>query len=189
MLPPTTNTPPQAQDIRPIRDAVNIPVPTTPAETHYLTYALWGLGGLVVIIAIIALVRWLKRRAEANRIPNLQQKALRELENAKQLISPEHSRTFSITVSNTLRHFIEGRFKLPSTRQTTPEFLQQLQTNTSLDLGPYHDSLQQFFTQCDFGKFSGDTLTTEQMNTILQSAINVVQVEQHATETNQSPTT
>jgi len=177
MLPPTTNPAPP-QDIRPIREAVNIPVPTPPAETSHLSSALWVIGGLTALITIIALVRWLKLRAEANRLPNLQQKALHELEKAKQLISPEHSRAFSIAVSDTLRHFIESRFNLPSTRQTTPEFLQHLQTDTTLDLGPYRESLQEFFTQCDFGKFSGNTLPPDQMTTIHQAAINVVKVEQ-----------
>jgi len=185
MLPPTTNaTPPQ--DIRPIRDAVQIPVVTPTAETSYLSIALWVIGGLLALAAIIVLVRWLKRRAEANRIPNLQQKALRELEEAKKLISPEQSRDFAIAVSDTLRRFIEGRFNLPSTRQTTPEFLEHLSKNTTLDLGPYSNALTQFFTQCDFGKFSGSSITTDQMNALHKAALDVVQVEQRKESTQQS---
>jgi len=177
MLPPT-NSPTSPQDIRPIRDAVEIPVLSPPAESSHSHTVLWVIGGIIALIAAIAIIRWLKHRAEANRIPNLQQKALQELEAAKKLISTEHSREFAIAVSDTLRRFIEGRFNLPTTRQTTPEFLEELSKNTTLDLGPYSNALTEFFTQCDFGKFSGSSITPEQMTNLHQAAVNVVQVEQ-----------
>ena len=180
MLPPAPlATSPQTQDIRPIRDAVTIPAPPSPpAEVSHLPLILWIICGIVALAAIAALIIYLKRRAEANRIPNLQQKAIIQLSDCKKLMTPAHSREFTIAVSNILRTFIESRFQLPSTRLTTPEFLTKITHDTTLDLGPYQKSLCEFFNQCDFGKFSGNELDAESLLKLHQTALEVVHAEQ-----------
>lgn len=173
---PLPSAPPQ--DIRPIREAVTIPAPPSlTAETSYLPLILWVIGSILALAAIAALILYLKRRSEANRIPNLQQKAIQQLADSQKLMTPALSREYTIAVSNILRQFIEARFLLPSTRLTTPEFLQQITQDTSLDLGPYRESLEQFFNRCDFGKFSGHTLPSEEMTTLHQAALDVIQSE------------
>ncbi len=174
---PSPLPPAPPQDIRPIREAVTIPTSTPEAESSTLPLILWALCGIVAISIVIAFILWLKRRAETKRIPNLQQKAIQQLKDIQKFMTPEHSREYTIAVSNTLRQFIEFRFNLPSTRRTTPEFLQQITQDPSFDLGPYQKSLDHFFPQCDIGKFSGHTLTSEEMTTLHQAALNVIQSE------------
>ncbi len=164
-----------AEDIRPIRDAVEIPVP--PTETSYLPLALQILAGILAAAAVVALILWLRRRAAANRIPNLQKIALKQLEAARSLMTPEHSRDYAIEISNILRNFIEKRFHLPSTRQTTEEFLRDLTTKTPTDLGPYQYALTHFFQQSDIGKFSSHSLTPDEMRALEASARDVIQSE------------
>jgi len=173
MIPPTN----QAEDIRPIREAVSIHIPTPEAETSHLPLILWVLGGVAAIAALIALAIWLKRRAEAKRIPNLKQKAIQHLTDSQKLMTPEHSREFAIAVSNILRQFIEARFKLPSTRRTTPEFLQHISQDKNLSLGVYRKNLDHFFNKCDLGKFSGHTFSAKEMTTLHQAALDVIQSE------------
>lgn len=165
---------PPADDIRPIRGAVEIP---QPEESNILADIMPYLAGLIVVLLVIGIVLWLKRRAEARRIPNLQHKAIQALEKSKKLISEEHSRDYSIKVSDIVREFIEKRFHLPATQRTTEEFISGLTQNDHLDLGPYRESLQQFLQQSDFGKFSGDALDATVMEHLHDAALQVVQSE------------
>lgn len=176
MNPPPTST----DDIRPIRDLVTIPVQQT--EPSYLPIVLWTILGFVALAVITALLVWLKRRSDAKRIPNLQQKALQQLTDSQSLITPGQSRAFSIAVSDILRGFIEARFYLPSTRRTTEEFLTDLSHESHIDLEIYQDSLNEFFHQCDHGKFSGDSLSSDEMRKLSDAVRDVVQAESNPIE-------
>lgn len=168
-------------DIRPLRGEVPIPEP----EISTLpTTILQVVIILLSIVAITLLIIWLKRRAAARRIPNLQQKAIEELNQASKLITDRQSRKYSISASDIVRHFLLARFKLPATQQTTQEFITGLTTTSDLDLGPYHASLSHFLEQCDFGKFSGDNLSTSDMETLHQAAVEVVNCESATKDNN-----
>lgn len=168
---------PGGDDIRPIHDTITIPPQISPEHTSYGTIILWSIAGVLLLAGIIALLLWLKRRAEARRIPNLQQKALKKLEKASELMTASQSRAYSIAVSDILRQFIEERFYLPSTRRTSDEFLQDLSRNPHIDLGPYRENLEAFFEQSDRGKFSGDSLSQSLMQSLHDTARQVIESE------------
>jgi len=161
------------EDIRPIRGAVEIPPPPESPWPTVLAVA----GGILALALLVALAVWLKRRAEARRIPNLRQKAEKALEDARKLMTPEHSRDYSIAVSDIVRSFIEGVFKLPSTRRTTEEFLAELSAGNIVNLGPYQETLDRFLHLCDLGKFAGYRLSEEEMQNLHQAALDVIRCE------------
>jgi hypothetical protein len=169
---PSSSTPP-ADDIRPIRGAVEIPPPPQSPWPTILAV----VGGVLALALLVALAIWLKRRAEARRIPNLRQKAEKALENARKLMTPEHSREYSIAVSDIVRSFIEGVFKLPSTRRTTEEFLAELSAGNIVDLGPYRQTLDRFLHQCDIGKFANQRLNEEELQDLHRAALDVIHCE------------
>ena len=92
------------------------------------------------------------------------------------------SRDYSISVSDIVRQFIESRFQLPVTQRTTQEFIRELTDKGEVDLGPYRQTLDHFLNQCDFGKFSGDTLHSHDMEKLHEAALDVVQCEATANE-------
>ncbi len=171
----TPNPSINADDIRPIREAVEIPVPAP--ETSAWPLVLQVLIAVFVLVAIVLLVLWLRRRIAANRVPNLRKKSLKQLDAIRSLMKPETSREYAIEVSNILRHFIEERFHLPSTRQTSEEFLRELTTNGNEDLGVYQNALSNFFRQCDLGKFAAQSLSEEDMRVLESSARDVIESE------------
>jgi len=181
---PNTITPPQTEDIRPIRDAVDIPVPQP--ETSQMPLIVQIIIAILVLAAIIGLVIWLRRRAAANRIPNLRKAATAKLKSIRKLMAPETSREYTIEVSNILREFIEKRFHLPATSQTSEEFLRDLSTKNPVDLGPYKDALVHFFRQCDVGKFSSRPLSHDELKVLESSAQEVIESEN--TQTTKSAT-
>ncbi len=171
-----------AGDIRPIRGAVEIPEP--PQSPVPMVLAV--LGGVVLVALLVALGIWLKRRAEARRIPGLRQRAVKALEKAKGMMDPERSREYSIAVSGIVREFIEGRFKLPSTRRTTEEFMEALSEGDTVDLGPYRETLDHFLHLCDLGKFAGYKLAREEMENLHAAALDVVRCEATSDESGKS---
>lgn len=173
-----------ADDIRPIRGSVTIPEPEVSSLPQT---AAQSLAAIIVIAAIIGLIFWLKRRAKTRRIPNLQQKAISALTKTKSILSEDRSRDYSISVSDIVRDFIESRFQLPITQRTTQEFIRELAANNEIHLGPYRQTLDHFLNQCDFGKFSGDTLTSLEMEKLHAAALDVVQCEPTANEATKKP--
>ena len=178
----TDTAPPATDDIRPIRGPITIP---EPEPSSIPTTAIQIGFGLLGLIAIVAIIIWLKRRAEARRLPGLQQKAIKALDSAQQLITEDQSRDYTISVSDIVRSFIEKRFKLPATQRTSEEFISELAKGNTVDLGPYSETIQHFLNQCDFGKFSGDTLNSEEMKNLHQAALQVVQCESQADDPQQ----
>jgi len=178
--PPT----PTDDDIRPIRGAVTIPEPEVSSLPQT---AAQSVGAIVIVAGIIALILWLKRRAKTRRIPNLQQKAISALDETKFIMAEDRSRDYSISVSDIVRHFIESRFQLAVTQRTTQEFIRELANNNEVDLGPYRQTLDHFLNQCDFGKFSGDALSSHEMEKLHTAALDVVQCEPTANEATQQP--
>ena len=97
------------------------PVPVFP-------YPLWmvitaAVVGLLVVAAIIwAIVRHIKDRPQPPP-PTPRELALAALEALQNRIAELAPYPFSIEVSDVLRHYVVGEFRVAATRQTSPEFL------------------------------------------------------------------
>ena len=97
------------------------PVPVFP-------YPLWmvitaAVVGLLVVAAIIwAIVRHIKDRPQPPP-PTPRELALAALEALQNRIAELEPYPFSIEVSDVLRHYVVGEFRVAATRQTSPEFL------------------------------------------------------------------
>ena len=87
------------------------------------------------------------------------------------------AREFCNGASEAVRSYIERRFEILATRNTTEEFLQHsLRTSNEL-LVRHRAQLADFLQQCDHVKFAGAALTDKDMEALLQSALSFV----HAT--------
>ena len=177
-------TKPIDDDIRPIRGAVTIPEPETKPVISELTKTAAKISGAILLATALLVAI---RRAKTSRIPNLQQKAISALEETKSIMAEDRSRDYSISVSDIVRHFIESRFQLAITQRTTQEFIRELADNNEVDLGPYRQTLDHFLNQCDFGKFSGDALSSHEMEKLHTAALDVVQCEPTANEATKKP--
>lgn len=83
------------------------------------------------------------------------EKALLDLADAKKLLSPERALLYMDRVSQILRGYIEARFAIQSTRQTTREFLQGLtDVGGSSPLQAHKSELQDCLEQADMAKFA-----------------------------------
>lgn len=138
----------QAEQLRDIQGPVPISEP--------LPYLLI-LGGVIGLLLIAALVFWYnKKRVKPSLAPiSPWEKALTDLAEARELLSPERGLMYMDRASQILRHYIESRFTIGSTRQTTREFLQSLQdVGANSPLQTYKNELRGCLEQADMAKFA-----------------------------------
>lgn len=114
-----------------------------------------GVAVLLLVLASLYFRFW-KRRSVPGPAPMPPwEKALRELAEARSLLSPEHGLSYMDRASTILRHYIESRFSIQSTRQTTREFLQGLKSVTPASpLNTFKNELQDCLEQADLAKFA-----------------------------------
>jgi hypothetical protein len=96
--------------------------------------------------------------------------ALQRLENLRSLMQPDRAREFSTEVSGIIRDYIEQRFDVTATHQTTEEFLHDLLTSPNAALAKHRVQLSAFLHQCDLVKFAGMALTLRSMESLHASA-------------------
>lgn len=128
------------------------PVPIV-EQPPYLLIA----GIILFVLLVVAVILWfLKKRAKptAPPIPPWE-KALLDLTDAKRLLSPERALLYMDRVSQILRSYIESRFAIQSTRQTTREFLQGLTgIGGNSPLQTHKTELRNCLEQADMAKFA-----------------------------------
>lgn len=116
----------------------------------------WAIGGAVAVLAILAalyfyLKKW--RKPAPTPLPSPWETALAELAAAKEL--QNKGLLYMEKASEILRRYIESRFAIRSTRQTTREFLAGLNhTGQHNPLAPYRPELQACLEQADMAKFA-----------------------------------
>jgi hypothetical protein len=152
--------PGSSQDIRDIRGPIDIPDPWLWAQ-----YAAVGLGGLLLLYVAW---RFWRRRKQPVKAPH--ERAFEALERARELMQPEHAREFSFRVSGVVRVYIEERFAVASTHQTTAEFLRCVAEQESGPLAAQRVLLAEFLKNCDLVKFARFGLTREEMEAMVRSA-------------------
>jgi Domain of unknown function (DUF4381) len=141
--------------------------------------ALAAFGVIVLAAAGYAVWRWRRRRS---RLPALtpSELALQQLEQARGVMRPATAREFGGVVSDIVRGFIEVQLRLTVTQRTTQEFLQDLMSSSSNPLAQQTPLLAEFLQQSDMIKFAGDSVTLQTLESLLQSARQLVRETAHA---------
>ena len=138
----------------------------------------WIIAGAAlgaVILGVLVFLLWKKRTAQCATVtiaPHT--RALAELAEARQYMEQGQSLDYAERVSNIVRQYIEQRFSLPTTRQTTREFFGSLQAqqedvsssgsvNIGVHIEPYRKALQHCLEQCDLAKYAHKTADSEEM--------------------------
>jgi LPXTG-motif cell wall-anchored protein len=132
----------------------------------------WMLPALIAGVLILALgvyFFWRRRRKRRARPLLPHEIALQRLEAIRASMQPADARAFTTAASDIVRSYIEQRFAVAVTRRTTEEFLRDLAAGNSV-LARYQSQLGDFLSQCDFVKFAAMSLTTRDMEALLESA-------------------
>ena len=156
-----------AADIRDIKAPVEIP-----SGWFWLWCMLGALG--IALASYFAWRYWQKHRprpkTEELIIPP-HVRARRRLEQALSLIY--EPRPFCISVSDTLRTYLEEAFSLRAPERTTEEFLDELQSSALLSFSQ-KQLLGDFLIRCDLVKFARDEPAVDQLKEQRESALRLV---------------
>jgi hypothetical protein len=127
------------------------PVPTQ-EPLPYLT-----IGLILAALLVLAIVFYFLSKRRKEKLPPPVPPwdiALSELAEAKSIRTPEHGLTYMDRVSQILRRYIESRFTLQMTRQTTMEFLRSKPLHNNPELQNFKEDLQECLEQADMAKFA-----------------------------------
>jgi hypothetical protein len=156
-----------AADIRDIKAPVEIP------SGWFWFWCLLGALG-IALASYFAWRYWRKLRTR----PKTQEliipphvRARRKLEQALALIY--EPRPFCISVSDTLRAYLEEAFSLHAPERTTEEFLDELQSSALLSFSQ-KQLLGDFLMRCDLVKFARDEPAVEQLKELHDSALRLI---------------
>jgi hypothetical protein len=163
---PTAGASGQADDIYDIRPPYFYLKPLT---------WLWILLGVLAAVALVfALWRWLAPLA-ARRALTPYEQALERLEKARTMLNEKDPEPYAVFVSETIRNYLGQRFKTPSTRRTTEEFLRQMQADAGTPLLATHrDLLRGFLEACDLVKFAHYQPARDELEQVQQRAVSFV---------------
>jgi hypothetical protein len=148
------------------------PVPL-PERVPWLLY-----GGIVLALLIFSLGFFLFYKARSKpEAPAISpwDRALTDLKSAANL-KTEQPLQFTEHASRVLREYVESRFGLKITRQTSTEFLQTLMDGkTGEPVSAWHDSLKTCFRLCDLAKFAHRIPDPEDLEAMEQSIISFIE--------------
>jgi hypothetical protein len=137
-----------------------------------------AIAGIILAILLILAVLyfWLKRRAKPGPpAPLPWETALSELAAAKPLQSAGQGLLYMERAGQVLRRYIESRFAIRSTRQTTREFLAGLSHGGNSSLDDYRPELQVCLEQADMAKFAHRVPDLDNMIQMEQAVTDFVQ--------------
>ena len=161
---PTNST--GTNELRDISAPVEIPVD--------LAWLWWTLGALGVGLLLFLIIRRWQRGvtpATAMSIP-AHVRARQKLRDALALMN--QPLPFCVSVSDTIRGYLEERFHFRAPERTTEEFLQELKA-TSLVTPEQKESLADFLARCDLVKFARYEPGQPELQQIYDSAVRLVE--------------
>ena len=139
---------------------------------------LW-IGCAMGLVLLAALAWWIwRRRRQRKNIPQPeivilpQDKARAKLREALDLL--DQPRPFCILVSDTIRVYLEERFRLRAPERTTEEFLEELQSSALLNFDQKR-ALGEFLMSCDLVKFARYEPGRGELQGIYDAAIRLVE--------------
>jgi hypothetical protein len=168
--PGDTSPPPEIEDIRP------------PFFFLHGWFWVWvGLGVVGAIALLVLLWHWLKPEKWLSP-KSAYDLTLEKLEKARALLSVENPMPYAVFVSETIRSYLSQRFRTPSTRRTTEEFLRLMEKERGNPLAAHRDLLREFLRACDLVKFGRYQPDLPELEQVQQRALTFV------TATRPSPT-
>ncbi len=153
---PTQNST-QIVEIRDIKGPVPIPDPS-----RFLLPALLVLALLILAALFFFFLKHRRKPFLPASPPDVV--ALADLDQARSLMA--QPLVYADRISGILRQYIESRFQIRSTRQTTSEFFSRLKNetiDTEKNLADHAGELQECMEQCDIAKFAHGTPNQEGM--------------------------
>ncbi len=168
----TTPTPPLFVPTKPagsdksadIHDIHNF-VPLTFWEEHGRQIILGSVAGTLLLAGALSLI--LRKKPPV--VLTAYQRALQELEIAKNLHAAGEDKKFAIAASDAVRRYLENAYKMPAPERTTEEFLQEAARHAWLQ-GELTVLLKRFLEFCDLAKFAGQQFGEEERGQLLASA-------------------
>lgn len=146
----TLNQMPKNRDIKDIIGLVELKKP--------VPYLIYGAATLLIIFLIVLSIFLLKRKkAKPPELPNPAKLALAALANAESRLKETGTTFFAAEISSILRSYIQQRFMIPSTKQTTSEFFSQLKTssvNGKAKIATHRENLEKCLSLCDLAKYA-----------------------------------
>jgi len=134
-----------------------------------------GAAALVLVAVAIGLILFFVLRKKPVVVPPPVPPHLRakqKLKEALDLIA--QPKPFCILVSDTLRFYLEERFKFRAPERTTEEFLHELQATDRL-LPDQKESLGEFLKRCDLVKFAQYEPRETELRELHDSAVRLVE--------------
>jgi hypothetical protein len=162
-------------DLSQLRDITGIErTPSPPSEPSWSLWLWVGVAALPGLLLIGWKLGW--RHAPEKPAPPPDRWALAELERIEALDLPAQGEVerFHSLVSDVLRRYLELRFHLPASQQTTPEFLQAVSA-AGLFGAPEQQLLSAFLERCDLAKFARAGFSPEECRTVAQMARRLVE--------------
>ena len=129
----------------------------------------------MLAVLVFVAVRLLRRK-RPQRQPTLREWAQGELDRIERLNLPEGGEVheFHTLLSDTVRRYLEVRFELPASRQTTAEFLGKMKADPHLT-PPQQELLGEFLRRCDLVKFARVLPSREECGEVATMARRLVQ--------------
>lgn len=146
----------------------------------YSLVPVWAIfAASFLILALLGWALWLflrwRRRPKLER--SARERALELLERARGEIAQMTPYQFSIRVSDILRRFVVEQYDLPSTRQTSIEFLEAIAKAPNFSADD-KSLLGDFLNRCDLIKFARYEATTVDSELLLDEATRFVKGDQ-----------
>jgi hypothetical protein len=144
-------------------------------QPHPLARAWWPviLSVAAVLITSLFLVTWRLYRQNSNQPEMLPGPwALNELSRLESQIASgnrDELNRFPTMLSEVFRLYLERRFRLRAPKQTTPEFLRDVQDSNQIPAS-HRELLKDFLERCDLGKFAQIQFTQEECQALAQAA-------------------
>jgi hypothetical protein len=152
-------------DIRDIRPPRHVP--------SFLPWAAVAAGVTLLSAAAFVTWRWGRRGKFLQLLPH--EIALQSLDEARQLMDPEHAREYCFAVSNIIRRYVEERFRVHAPKLTTEEFLHDLLQVRDTMREAHRALLREFLQHCDLAKFAGWRYSMSDLEAMHASARTFVQ--------------
>ena len=170
--PPVSPGPPATPLAQAIHD-IAPPLDVFPYPPWMVVTAI-AVGVLLLALIIWVVVNWIRRRSGPPP-PTATEIALGELEKLRGRVGEIEPYEFSVAVSNVLRTFISNaKFRLPATRQTSPEFLAAI-AGAVLFTEEDRSLLGHFLGKCDMIKFARVQATSADNAELVEKALAFVQ--------------
>lgn len=136
-----------------------------------------GLGGLAALVLLFGLYWWLSRKRKAKTVvipPSM--RARDELMRAREYMNPTQAVVYMERISEILRGYLEARFALRTSRQTTREFFATLtgRITEHPGLAAAAPALRTCLEQCDLAKFAHRPASVEHLQEMENSVLGFV---------------